>query len=152
MSDFNYQQYQKIEAATGALSTLLINSGKFDETMRGYPEDFKKLLNGTRAGIYFNGIDFDQTHGERNIPQFIYHTLYIIRKGTKKKAHDGALARLLYVTSKFDTKEGDADWITLNANVRNTIITGANIYPELNKSKSSLLTTAIIQLKHDVRW
>lgn len=152
MADFTYQQYQKIEAATTALTTLMKEANRFGSVMRGYPEDFNKLQKGTIAGAYFSNMTFDETHGARSKPDFIRHVLWITAKGTKTAVHDFIKSNSLYIASRFDSKEGDEDWITLNGNVRNTFLEDFRIIPEQTQSKKALLTTAIITLRHDVRW
>lgn len=148
-SQFTYAQYQKIEAATTALTTLMKDANKFNSVIRGYPENFNKIGNSIVAGAYFSEMVFDETHGARSKPEGIRHIVWISRKGTATAAHDSIKSQALYITSRFDSKEGDEDWINLNDNVRNSFVEGLRIIPE---NKNSLLTTAIITLRHDVRW
>ena len=140
------EQYQKILASPIAMTELLVGTGFFKNVKRGFPEN-QNTHRGDLATVFFQGLDFSETHGSRNRPEFIESIIGIICKGTKTEVHDKITATSLYVTSRF---EDDQQWVTLKGNVRNTFITDFNIYPE--KQGNTLLTTAVINLKHDVRW
>lgn len=157
MTDFS-PQYQKILDSPEALSTLLRGTKKFDDVVMGFPEDYKRVHKKSMATVFMNGANFYETMGARNRPEFLQTTIGLISRGTKTAVHKQIIRNSLFVTSRFDNQldpdtgepYGDPDWITLNGNVRNTLITDFNIYPE--HTGKSLLTTAVIQLRHDVRW
>lgn len=144
------QQYQKILQIPPDLTELLEGTEMFKKVLRGYPEDPRQI---TRiAVVYFNGIDFIETMGDRSKPEFVYTTIGLLSRGTKTKIHDEVKNNSIYLLSRFDSKSGsDPEWNTVKGNVRNTFITNFKVYPEQRKGKN-FLTTAVIQLKHDVRW
>ncbi len=88
---------------------------------------------------------------KRNRPEFIESVVALLSKGTKTAVHDAIIANSVYVLNQFEEND---DWIYLKvdgkATVRDTQITDFNIYPE--KTGKQLTTTAIINLKHDVRF
>lgn len=145
-------QYIKILQIAPTFTTLLNETKFFKKVLRGFPENIRKVYENDIATVYFNSQDFFETMGARNRPQYVYTTIGLIAKGTKTAVHDRIIQNSIYITSRFDdsSKDYDAKWNTLNGNVRNTLITGFNIYPE--QTGKSLLTTAVIQFKHDVRW
>jgi hypothetical protein len=146
-------QYQKILAAPNALCDLLEDTNFFNKVLRGFPENIN-TYKGNIATVYFKSLDFSETMGLRNRPDFLNSVIGLISKGSKTSVHDNIINNSLYVLSHFsnepDQLEENRDWVTLKGNVRNTEITGFNIYPE--RTGKSLITTSIIQLKHDVRY
>lgn len=144
--------WTKILNAPLALTSLIKGLNIVKETLRGYPENIKSV-NGDTATIYFKGLDYptDLPMSGRNRPEFIESVIGLISKGTKQEVHDAILLNSVSILNNF---EYDSNWHKLvyngNETVRNTEITGFNIYPE--RTGNSLRTTAIITLKHDVRF
>ena len=142
----------ELEIAT-SLHDLLDETGMFGNVLYGLPENIQKVYKADIATVFVNGDDFRQTQGGRNRPDFVYTTIGIIVRGTEGNPHLRLNEKKIYLTSRFDDKSNadSGTWLTLDGCVRNTeIIEKASLYPERNKS--NFLTTAVIQLKHDVRF
>lgn len=138
--------YQRIENANTELTNLLVGTGFFTDVIRGYPENIN-IYQGTVATSYVKGGGFEQTMGGRNLPTKLDTVIGIITRGTKTEAHDEILHKSLYLLERFQETE---DWITLKGNVRNTVITGWDIFPEHGKKR--IITTAVVLLEHDINW
>jgi hypothetical protein len=136
---------QKILNIPQIETELLEDTGLFKQVLRGYPENLN-AYNGDIATVYFSSGDFLGTAGAHNLPQFINSVIALISRGTKTEVHDQLVYNSSYI---IDQLKNNDDWIKLKGNVRNTIITGFNIYPE--KDGNSFISNAIFQLQHDVR-
>jgi hypothetical protein len=157
MSNTTY--WDKIAALPTALSTLLEGTEFFSNVLRGFPENVN-AYNGDIATVYMKGLDYNKekaTFGQHGRPQFQNSVIGIISRGTKTSVHDKIITASLTILKNFDISVdsegnmiGDEDWLTVSGNARNTVITDFNIYPE--KTGKSLLTTAVINLEHDMRW
>ena len=147
-------QYQKILQAPIELTNLLNGTGFFKSVLRGYPEDYYKTLSGDIATIFFEGLKFPdkRTMSLRNRPDFQNSMIGLICKGTKTEVHDKISSNSIFVLNQFGNEitDGDPVWTTLNGTVRDTEVVDFQIIPE--RAGKSLLTTAIISLKHDVRF
>ena len=148
MSDPLTTQYSNILQAPVELTTLLDDTGYFVNILRGFPENIKNM-NGDTATIFMDGLEYpdERPMSQRNRPDFLNCIIGLISKGTTTAKHDIVRTNAVNILSQFET---DEDWITLNGTVRDTQITGLKITPE--NSNNTLLTTAIISLKHDVRF
>jgi hypothetical protein len=148
-------RYKKVLVLTNNLTELLTSTGRFGEVLRGYPEDVKRVYETDIATVYLNSIEFAETMGARTQPEFVNIVLGLISKGTKTEVHDRIIDNSIFVLSRFDNQSNpeqvpEDGWNLVKGAARNTFITGFNIYPE--RTKRSLLTTAVINLRHDVRW
>ena len=157
MSNTTY--WDKIAALPTALCTLLEGTDFFSDVLRGLPENIN-VYNGDVATVYFQGLDYNKekaTFGQHGRPQFQNSVIGIISRGTKTAVHDKIITASIAILKNFDISTdsegqliGDEDWLTVSGNARNTTITGFQIYPE--RTNKSLLTTAVINLQHDMRW
>jgi hypothetical protein len=149
MSDPLTTQYQNILQAPIELTNLLTGTGFFSGgILRGFPENIKNM-NGDTATIFMDGLDYptERPMSQRNRPDFLECIIGLISKGTKTDKHDTIRTNAVNILSQFETNQ---DWITLNDTVRDTQVVGLKITPE--NSNNTLLTTAIINLKCDVRF
>jgi len=119
----------------------------------GFPQDyFKSVYKDDIATLFFKAIDHDKTQGLRNKPAFVYSTIGLLASGTQGDVHLRIVNNALFVRARFDNQSDNysGDWATLSGAVHDTEIVGFDIYPE--KSGTTMTTSAVIQLKHDVRW
>jgi hypothetical protein len=106
------------------------------------------------ASVFYKGKDFDETMGLRNRPQFVYTIIGVVCKGTRDAKHLDMVYALNYITAHFGNEVEDMalnrEWITLDGLCRNTEIIGDNV--SVGGPPNNLLTTGIVNLKHDVRF
>ena len=141
--------YTNILQAPMELTNLLEGTNYFSGgILRGFPENIKNMT-GDTATIFMDGLDFptERPMSQRNRPDFLNCIIGLISKGTQTDKHDTIRTNAVNILNQFEI---DQDWITLNGTVRDTQVVGLKITPENNNK--TLLTTAIISLKHDVRF
>jgi hypothetical protein len=154
-TDYQFPSYyENILNIVFKIQSLLKETGLFEEVVLGTPETIKNMQYQSVASVFYKGKDFDQTQGLRNRPQFVYTIIGVIGKGTRDARHIDMMYNMNYITAHFANEREDAalnrEWITLDGLCRNTEILGDSM--NIGGPANNLLTTGVVNLKHDVRF